>query len=130
MICCSCLSSEESLSPVFLSCQVVRRFWNKNDMKGAIEAMKKMTDESVSAFINPVLLLKFLCMFYRLRSLLVSFTRWAYPSEGCVFVMQVLVEVLSVFMEKTNLLTLEICYLLIPLLNGLLSAEHDRFLLA
>jgi katanin p80 WD40 repeat-containing subunit B1 len=66
--------------------QVVRRFWIKNDMKGAIEAMKKMADQSV------------------------------------------LVEVLSVFMEKTDLLTLEICYLLIPLLNGLLSADNDRFL--
>ncbi|KAG0582551.1 hypothetical protein M758_3G068100 [Ceratodon purpureus] len=67
--------------------QVVRRFWNKNDMKGAIEAMKKMADQSV------------------------------------------LVEVLSVFMEKTDLLTLEICYLLIPLLNGLLSTDNDRFLM-
>ncbi|XP_024357566.1 katanin p80 WD40 repeat-containing subunit B1 homolog KTN80.4 isoform X2 [Physcomitrium patens] len=67
--------------------QVVRRFWNKNDMKGAIEAMKKMTDHSVQ------------------------------------------VEVLSVFMEKSDLLTLEICYLLIPLLNGLLSTDNDRFLM-
>ncbi|KAG0554292.1 hypothetical protein KC19_12G080100 [Ceratodon purpureus] len=67
--------------------QVVRRFWNKNDMKGAIEAMKKMADQSV------------------------------------------LVEVLSVFMEKSDLLTLELCYLLIPLLNGLLSTDNDRFLM-
>lgn len=28
--------------------QVVRRFWSKNDMRGAVEAMKKMTDQSVS----------------------------------------------------------------------------------
>jgi katanin p80 WD40 repeat-containing subunit B1 len=67
--------------------QVVRRFWNKNDMKGAIEAMKKMTDQSV------------------------------------------LVEVLSVMMEKSDVLTLEICYLLIPLLHGLLSTDNDRFLM-
>lgn len=67
--------------------QVIRRFWSKNDMKGAIEAMKKMADQSV------------------------------------------LVEVLSAFMEKADLLTLEICYMLIPLLNGLLSSDNDRFLM-
>lgn len=33
------------------------------------------------------------------------------------------------FMEKSDLLTLEICYLLIPLLNGLLSTDNDRFLM-
>jgi katanin p80 WD40 repeat-containing subunit B1 len=27
--------------------QVVRRFWIKNDARGAVEAMKKMTDHSV-----------------------------------------------------------------------------------
>lgn len=42
------------------------------------------------------------------------------------FVVQVLVEVLSAFMEKADLLTLEICYMLIPLLNGLLSSDNDR----
>ena len=39
---------------------------------------------------------------------------------------QVLVDVLSVFMEKAEVLTLEICYILIPLLRGLLSSDNDR----
>lgn len=40
---------------------------------------------------------------------------------------QVLVDVLSVFMEKAEVLTLEICYILIPLLRGLLSSDNDRW---
>jgi hypothetical protein len=68
--------------------QVVRRFWIKNDARGAVEAMKKMTDHSV------------------------------------------LVDVLSVLMERTELLTLEICCMLIPLLNGLLTSDHDRYLIS
>ncbi|KAH9556503.1 hypothetical protein CY35_07G031700 [Sphagnum magellanicum] len=67
--------------------QVVRRFWIKNDARGAVEAMKKMTDQSV------------------------------------------LVDVLSVLMERTELLTLEICCMLIPLLNGLLTSDQDRNLM-
>ncbi|CAK9232236.1 unnamed protein product [Sphagnum jensenii] len=67
--------------------QVVRRFWIKNDARGAVEAMKKMTDHSV------------------------------------------LVDVLSVLMERTELLTLEICCMLIPLLNGLLASDQDRNLM-
>jgi katanin p80 WD40 repeat-containing subunit B1 len=38
----------------------------------------------------------------------------------------VLVDVLSVLMERTELLTLEICCMLIPLLNGLLASDQDR----
>jgi len=67
--------------------QVVRQFWTKNDAKGAVEAMKKMTDHSV------------------------------------------LVDVLSVLMERTELLTLEICCMLVPLLNGLLTSDNDRNLI-
>lgn len=51
-------AAPRSSTPVFTISlsflQVVRRFWNKNDMKGAIEAMKKMTDHSVSALILEV----------------------------------------------------------------------------
>jgi katanin p80 WD40 repeat-containing subunit B1 len=30
-------------------------------------------------------------------------------------------------MEKAEVLTLEICYILIPLLRGLLSSDNDRW---
>ena len=60
--------------------------------------------------------------------LLLSFARYKNLTlvSGSFFLVQVLVEVLSVFVEKTDLLTLEICYLLIPLLNDLLGSENDR----
>jgi hypothetical protein len=35
-----------------LGLQVVRQFWTKNDAKGAVEAMKKMTDHSVMIFTS------------------------------------------------------------------------------
>jgi hypothetical protein len=38
--------------------------------------------------------------------------------------------VLSVLMERTELLTLEICCMLIPLLNGLLTSDQDRYLIS
>jgi katanin p80 WD40 repeat-containing subunit B1 len=43
--------------------------------------------------------------------------------------LQVLVDVLSVLMERTELLTLEICCMLVPLLNGLLNSDNDRNLI-
>jgi katanin p80 WD40 repeat-containing subunit B1 len=39
------------------------------------------------------------------------------------------VDVLSVLMERTELLTLEICCMLVPLLNGLLNSDNDRNLI-
>jgi len=47
-----------------------------------------------------------------------------------MLVLQVLVDVLSVLMERTELLTLEICCMLIPLLNGLLASDQDRYLIS
>lgn len=66
--------------------QVIRRFWTKNDLKGAVEAMAKMADHSV------------------------------------------LVDVLSCLVDRSEAFTLEVCTLLIPLLNGLLSSTFDRYL--
>ncbi|MCO5593434.1 hypothetical protein L7F22_047448 [Adiantum nelumboides] len=66
--------------------QVVRRFWTKNDLKGAVEAIAKMADHSV------------------------------------------LVDVLSCLVDRGDAFTLEVCTLLLPLLNGLLSSTYDRYL--
>eukprot|EP00249_Psilotum_nudum_P014278 c24748_g1_i1 orf=610-3012(-) len=65
--------------------QVVKHFWIKNDMKGAVEAMGKMADNAV------------------------------------------LVDVLSILTDGSDAFTLEICTLLLPLLNGLLGSEFDRY---
>ncbi|XP_006848621.2 katanin p80 WD40 repeat-containing subunit B1 homolog isoform X1 [Amborella trichopoda] len=64
--------------------QVVRRFWERNDVKGAINAMQKMSDHSVFA------------------------------------------DVISILMEKSDSITLEICTCLLPLLSSLLDSKMDR----
>ncbi|KAJ7532830.1 hypothetical protein O6H91_13G021700 [Diphasiastrum complanatum] len=66
--------------------QVVRRFWMKNDVKAAIEATRKMGDNSV------------------------------------------LVDFLSIIMDRSDLFTLEICSILVPLLNGLLLTDLESHL--
>ncbi|XP_010546257.1 PREDICTED: katanin p80 WD40 repeat-containing subunit B1 homolog [Tarenaya hassleriana] len=66
--------------------QVVRRHWERNDVKNSIEAMEKMADNAV------------------------------------------VVDVLSVVTEKIDILTLDICTSLLPLLTILLGSEMERHL--
>ncbi|XP_022954653.1 katanin p80 WD40 repeat-containing subunit B1 homolog [Cucurbita moschata] len=64
--------------------QVVRHFWQQNDMKGAINAMTKLPDHSVQA------------------------------------------DVISVLIEKMNVLTLDLFSCLLPVLVGLLDSKIER----
>lgn len=64
--------------------QVVQRFWDRNDVKGAIGAMEKMADHGVVA------------------------------------------DVVSCLTEKPDIVTLEICTVLLPLLATLLESDVDR----
>ncbi|CAM8921101.1 unnamed protein product [Rhodiola kirilowii] len=66
--------------------QVVRRYWERNDLKGAISAMDKMSDHAVLA------------------------------------------DVISILIEKVDMVTLDICTLLLPLLTNLLESSVDRHL--
>ncbi|KAB2043411.1 hypothetical protein ES319_D01G015200v1 [Gossypium barbadense] len=66
--------------------QVVHRLWERNDVKGAISAMEKMSDHGVLA------------------------------------------DVMSIVTEKIDIVTLEICTSLLPLLSGLLGSDMDRHL--
>ncbi|KAK8368070.1 hypothetical protein V6Z12_A01G014800 [Gossypium hirsutum] len=66
--------------------QVVHRLWERNDIKGAIGAMEKMSDHGVLA------------------------------------------DVMSIVTEKIDIVTLEICTSLLPLLSGLLGSDMDRHL--
>nr|KJB12376.1 hypothetical protein B456_002G014900 [Gossypium raimondii] len=66
--------------------QVVHRLWERNDIKGAISAMEKMSDHGVLA------------------------------------------DVMSIVTEKIDIVTLEICTSLLPLLSGLLGSDMDRHL--
>ncbi|KAH7568971.1 hypothetical protein JRO89_XS06G0082600 [Xanthoceras sorbifolium] len=72
--------------------QVVRHFWERNDVKGAIGAMRKLPDHSVES-INPV---------------------------------QVQADVISVLMEKMEILTLDVFSCLLPVLVGLLDSKMER----
>ncbi|XP_048335425.1 katanin p80 WD40 repeat-containing subunit B1 homolog KTN80.2 isoform X2 [Ziziphus jujuba] len=64
--------------------QVVRHFWEKNDIKGAISAMRKLPDHSVQA------------------------------------------DVISVLIEKMDILNLDLFSCLLPVLLGLLDSKTER----
>ncbi|XVF67074.1 hypothetical protein PTKIN_Ptkin10aG0091600 [Pterospermum kingtungense] len=66
--------------------QAVHRYWERNDIKGAISAMEKMADHAVVA------------------------------------------DVISILTEKMDIVTLDICTCLLPLLCGLLGSDMDRHL--
>ncbi|OAY52135.1 katanin p80 WD40 repeat-containing subunit B1 homolog KTN80.4 [Manihot esculenta] len=66
--------------------QVVYRYWERNDVKGAIGAMEKMADHGVLA------------------------------------------DVISIVTEKTDIVTLDLCTGLLPILAGLLESDMDRHL--
>lgn len=66
--------------------QAVYRYWERNDVKGAISAMQKMADHTVLA------------------------------------------DVMSIVVEKIEIVTLDICSCLLPLLTGLLESDMDRHL--
>ncbi|KAJ4709976.1 Katanin p80 WD40 repeat-containing subunit B1-like [Melia azedarach] len=66
--------------------QAVYRYWERNDVKGAISAVQKMADHAVLA------------------------------------------DVMSIVTEKIDIVTLDICTCLLPLLAGLLESDMDRYL--
>ncbi|KAK8616182.1 hypothetical protein V6N13_017740 [Hibiscus sabdariffa] len=66
--------------------QAVHRYWERNDIKGAISAIEKMDDFAVLA------------------------------------------DVMSVVIEKMDIVTLDICTCLLPLLSSLLGSDMDRHL--
>ncbi|MBA0800132.1 hypothetical protein Gohar_010584 [Gossypium harknessii] len=85
--------------------QVVRLFWVKNDIKGAIDALRKLPDHSVGIYgkISCVLL-------------------YSVIDDG----LQVQVDSISVFMQKMEILTLDLFSGLLPVLTGLLDSKIER----
>ncbi|KAK1305446.1 hypothetical protein QJS10_CPB11g02391 [Acorus calamus] len=73
-----------SLQSRLTKLQVIHRFWQRNDVRGAINAMEKMSDHSVFA------------------------------------------DMICNLMEKSDVITLDICTCLLPLLTGLLDSQMDR----
>ncbi|MBA0779038.1 hypothetical protein Gotri_003321 [Gossypium trilobum] len=78
--------------------QVVRHFWEKNNIKGAIGALQKLPDHSVGI----------------------------YGKISCVLLYSVQVDVISVIMEKMEILTLDLFSGLLPVLKGLLDSKTER----
>ncbi|XP_068639728.1 katanin p80 WD40 repeat-containing subunit B1 homolog KTN80.4-like [Aristolochia californica] len=66
--------------------QVVRQFWERNDVKGSINAVKRLPDHAVQA------------------------------------------DVISVLVDKIDVVTLDLFSCLLPLLTGLLDSKVDRFM--
>ncbi|XP_022138941.1 katanin p80 WD40 repeat-containing subunit B1 homolog isoform X2 [Momordica charantia] len=66
--------------------QAVYRYWERNDIKGAVSAMEKMADHAVAA------------------------------------------DVIGILTEKIEVVTLDICSVILPLLSGLLESDMDRFI--
>ncbi|MBA0829770.1 hypothetical protein Goarm_014352 [Gossypium armourianum] len=86
--------------------QVVRLFWVKNDIKGAIDALRKLPDHSVGIYgkISCVLL-------------------YSVIDDGLQVVQ---VDSISVFMQKMEILTLDLFSGLLPVLTGLLDSKIER----
>lgn len=103
---------------VFLDSQVVLDYWQRHDIKGALNAISKMGDHSVSI-------------------ILLSSGGWM-NSKTCyatsryssflliLLMLQVLADVMCLLSEKTDVVTLDICSCLLPLLAGLLESDMDR----
>ncbi|WCJ40113.1 hypothetical protein M5689_021044 [Euphorbia peplus] len=75
-----------SMQSRFSKLQIVYRYWQRNDVKGAIGVMEKMSDHGVLA------------------------------------------DVISVVNERIDIVTLDICTILLPLLSILLGSDMDRHL--
>ncbi|RWW31455.1 hypothetical protein GW17_00003912 [Ensete ventricosum] len=89
--------------------QVVSRLWERNDVKGVVGAIEKMSDYSVCTFDS--------CLVRLQRS----------TCNVCNYIVQVSSDVLGCLKDKSDLVTLDICTSLLPLLTGLLESNMDRY---
>ena len=95
------------------SLQVVRHFWERNDVKGAINAMMKLPDHSVS-----------ILQIDHLFGVLLTFLLFVHHIQYVVA--QVQADVVSVLKEKMEIITLELFSCLLPVLLSLLDSKIDR----
>ncbi|KAK3028512.1 hypothetical protein RJ639_038580, partial [Escallonia herrerae] len=89
--------------------QVVRHFWERNDIKGAMNAMRKLPDHSVGVCQR----------IFQVCSLFCSL-------KSDLFLLQVHADVVSVLLGKMEIITLDLFSCLLPLLLGLLDSKIDR----
>lgn len=106
--------------PPLCKLQVVRHFWERNDIKGAITAIRKLPDHAVGIYwiILCVVLIPLV-----LRSGVLS-AYWF--SNNDVIMVQVQADVISVLLDKLDILTLDLFSCLLPVLLGLLDSKIER----
>lgn len=89
--------------------QVVSRLWERNDVKGVVGAIEKMSDFAVCTIDS--------CLVRLQRS----------TCNFCNNIMQVSADVLGCLKDKGDIVTLDICTSLLPLLTCLLESNMDRY---
>jgi katanin p80 WD40 repeat-containing subunit B1 len=104
--------------------QVVRHFWERNDSKGAISALRKLPDHSVGIYWkSSSVMLNFFSCFKLVSS--AFFCIFGCLNDHLILV-QVQADVISVLMEKTEILTLDLFSCMLPVLLGLLDSKVER----
>lgn len=86
---------------------MVRHFWERNDVKGAINAVQKLPDHSVSSCCKIHLLL---------------YTQFL----NIIWSLQVQADVVSALVDRMDVITLDLFSCLLPVLLGLLESRIER----
>lgn len=97
---------------------MIHRCWDRNDIKGAINALARMSDHAVSILFLSL-------VGFPLLYLLVIFFLLLIPNF-CIMI-QVTADIISLLTEKLDTITLDICSCLLPLLTSLLNSDMDRY---
>lgn len=107
--------------------QAVYRYWERNDVKGAISAMQKMADHTVRAWCSIIYfsIFKYITVENKVMFLNSNSRGRCHLFFVCCK-LQVLADVMSIVAEKIEIVTLDICSCLLPLLTGLLESDMDR----
>lgn len=103
--------------------QMVRHLWERNDVKDAIIALRKLPDHSVSSSYTCVRLkVEFVDYFYGFKLI------WnLHFLKYFLGVVQVQADVVSVFMEKMEIINMDLFSCMLPVLVGLLDSKMERW---
>lgn len=95
--------------------QIIHQMWERNDIRGVLSAMERMGDHAVSTSQL------FLCLHIAIISMLMIV---------CFFwKFQVCADMASVLMERSEIITLDLCTSILPVVTDLLESKTDRYLL-
>lgn len=101
----------------------MRHFWERNDIKGAISAIRKLPDHSVGIYWMS---LRVLLILIPVVLKVWSFSLHFWSSNNDLIMVQVQADVISVLLEKMDILTLDLFSCLLPVLLGLLDSKIER----